>query len=54
MQLADTCVDVCLSVYRLMFTFKIASDVTFVFLPVNVFTNYIFIYQSKCIEIPFV
>ena len=54
MQLDYTCVDVCLSVYRLMFKFKIASDIIFVFLPLNVFANYIFIYQNSCIEIPFV
>ena len=44
MQLDDTCVDVCLSVYRVMFKFKIDSDITFVFLPLSVFANYIFIY----------
>ena len=54
MQLDDTWVDVCLSVYRLMFKFKIASDVTFVVLPLKVFANYRFTYQNTCIEIPFV
>ena len=54
MQLDDTWVDVCSRVYRLMFKFKIDRDITFVFLPLKVFANYIFIYQNTCIEIPFV
>ena len=54
MQLDGTCVDICSRVYKLMFKFKIDRDITFVFLPVNVFANYIFIYQNTCIEIPFV